>query len=202
MTRTQSIWRWIARAAARLESATAACFYSLGDATLDGLVAYGMALHGYPFSQAWTRDDDTESRADEAPLIRQGLAAGRREDRATSPRLALVDLIDARRAPHVQIVTFNLKDATEQSYRALCDDLAPKFSSLPGLLTKYWLADPSTNTYGGVYIWTDRVAMETFMSGRLAAAVIAHPSLTAVISKYFGILEAPTRLTRGLLSAA
>ena len=103
---------------------------------------------------------------------------------------------------HIQILTFNLKDVTQQDYRALCDKLAPKFAAMPDLMTKYWLADPATNTYGGVYIWTSRAAMETFMAGETAAAVVAHPNLANLASKDFGVLEAPTRVTRGLMSAA
>src|SRR5947209_5085210 len=58
----------------------------------------------------------------------------------------------ARRvAMYVQVVNFNLKDTTEQEYRAVCEQEAPLFGELPGLIAKYWLADPETNTYGGVY---------------------------------------------------
>src|SRR5689334_11436841 len=50
---------------------------------------------------------------------------------------------------YVQVVNFNLKDTTDQEYRALCDQDAPVFGAMPGLIAKYWLADPETNTYGG-----------------------------------------------------
>jgi quinol monooxygenase YgiN len=103
---------------------------------------------------------------------------------------------------HVQIINFNLKDATEAQYRALCDDLAPTFGAMPGLLTKYWLADAATNTYGGVYIWENRAAMEAYMNGEVAAAVIAHPNLANISSKDYDILESPTQVTRGFAAVA
>ena len=60
----------------------------------------------------------------------------------------------------VQIINFNLNGIDEAGYRALCDELAPVFGAMPGLLSKVWLADAETNTYGGVYLWEDRAAME------------------------------------------
>jgi quinol monooxygenase YgiN len=101
---------------------------------------------------------------------------------------------------HVQIVTFNLENATQQDYLALSRELALTFAEMPGLQTKYWLADPATNTYGGVYIWTNRAAMDAYRAGEVAASVVAHPNLTNITCRDFGILEAPTRLTRGLPS--
>jgi hypothetical protein len=51
---------------------------------------------------------------------------------------------------HVQIVNFNLKGIADAQFREACDQLAPAFAAVPGLISKVWLADPSTNTYGGV----------------------------------------------------
>jgi hypothetical protein len=38
---------------------------------------------------------------------------------------------------HVQIVPFNLVNATQQDYLALCGELAPTFAKTPGLEAKY-----------------------------------------------------------------
>ena len=99
---------------------------------------------------------------------------------------------------HVQVVTYGLRHATQEDYLAICRELAPLFAKVPGLATKYWLADPATNTYGGVYVWINRAAMEANMAGELAASVMAHPNLEDITSNDFSILEAPTRVTRGL----
>jgi hypothetical protein len=37
------------------------------------------------------------------------------------------------------------------------------------------------------------------MAGEVAASVVAHPHLRNLVSRDFDILEAPTRVTRGLL---
>jgi heme-degrading monooxygenase HmoA len=99
---------------------------------------------------------------------------------------------------HVQIVEFELRDTTEEQYRAMCDDLAPAFSGLPGLLAKLWLADNESGTYGGVYLWDSRQAMEGYKASDLFKAVGADPHLEGVRSREFATLEDPTRVTWGL----
>ena len=47
---------------------------------------------------------------------------------------------------YVQVVNFNLKDTTDQEYRALCEQDASVFGEMPRLVAKYWLADAETNT--------------------------------------------------------
>jgi hypothetical protein len=44
--------------------------------------------------------------------------------------------------------------------------------------------------------------MEAYMRTDLAAAVMSHPSLSNSTSRDFDVLDAPTRVTRGLPKAA
>ena len=96
---------------------------------------------------------------------------------------------------HVQIVDFKLKDISEEQYGAMCDELAPTFSELPGLLAKVWLADGPSGTYGGVYLWESRQAFQAYKSSELFQAVGAHPHLEGVTSRDFAVLEDPTQVT-------
>ena len=98
----------------------------------------------------------------------------------------------------IQIVNFNLKNMTPAEFEKLCDDLAPQFAALPGLISKVWLADADSNTFGGVYNWQDRSACEAYKQSELFRAVVTHPNLTNLSSREFGILEEPTHVTRGL----
>jgi Putative mono-oxygenase ydhR len=70
---------------------------------------------------------------------------------------------------------------------------------VPGLISKVWLANPATNTYGGVYTWRDRASMEAFARSELFQGIGRHPGLAAVSSKDFRVLEAPTRVTADTL---
>lgn len=102
---------------------------------------------------------------------------------------------------HIQVVNFNLKGVSEADYRALCDQLAPAFAVMPGLIAKVWLADAATNTYGGVYTWETKAAMLAYLQSEIFNNVVNHPNLTNITSKDFGILEGPTEVTHGLALA-
>lgn len=102
---------------------------------------------------------------------------------------------------HVQIVNFQLKNMDEPSFRAFCDEVAPAFAALPGLIGKIFLADPITGTFGGVYTWENREAYEAYTRSELFQGVASHPNFTNITSRDFGVLEAATRVTRGLPAA-
>ena len=99
---------------------------------------------------------------------------------------------------HIQVVTFQLNDIDEQQYRQDCDACAPALAEIPGLISKVWLADPSTNTYGGVYTWRDRQAMQDFLDGELFQSFGTDPHIRNLTSRDFDVLEAPTEVTHGL----
>ena len=98
---------------------------------------------------------------------------------------------------HVQIINFHLKGVTEADYAGLCDQLAPSFATVPGLVRKVWLANSETGTYGGVYVWRDKQAMEDYAKTELFNSVATHPNLDGITSKDFGVLPGPTQVTNG-----
>jgi hypothetical protein len=97
---------------------------------------------------------------------------------------------------HVQIITFRLVDMDESGYRAACTEMAPAFAALPGLLAKVWLADPEAGTYGGVYLFRDREAMESYAASELFATVAAFPHFTDIVARDFAVYDDLTRLTQ------
>jgi hypothetical protein len=101
---------------------------------------------------------------------------------------------------HAQVVNVHLAGIDDAGFRALCDELASNFTAIPGMQAKIWLADPATNTYGGIYLWDDRAAMEKYARSDLFEAVASHPNFTDLTSHDFEVLTGPTALTsRGLL---
>lgn len=103
---------------------------------------------------------------------------------------------------HIQIVNFNLHDMSHADYLAFCTQVAPAFSNIPGLLSKTWLADAANNTYGGVYFWASKSAMEDFFRTDLFKSVVSNPNLANLTSTNFGVLDAPGRATRSLSEMA
>ena len=102
---------------------------------------------------------------------------------------------------HVQIVSFQLRGMSEGEYAGISSELALAFAKVPGLDSKIWLADASTGTFGGVYLWSDRAAMEDFAKTDLFNSVVTHPNLTNITSTDFAVMDAPTKITRGFLVA-
>jgi len=63
--------------------------------------------------------------------------------------------------------------------RQLFDDVAPRFQAIPGLRTKYFVRGAHC---GGIYIWDDRVAAESYFtsawSARMEQTYGATPEVT------------------------
>jgi len=102
---------------------------------------------------------------------------------------------------HIQIVEFGLKDISDADYRSACAGLARVLARVPGLLSLAWLADARTNTYGGVYTWLDRSAMEAYLRSDIFTAVAADPDLVNITSRDYDLLDEPTRITHGILAS-
>ena len=100
---------------------------------------------------------------------------------------------------HIQVINFNLDGITPEQYEEACDGIfAPMFAEVRGLISKVWLSNTETGTFGGVYSWENKSDMDNYLSSELFASVKNHPNLANVKSLDFGILESATRVTRGI----
>jgi len=102
----------------------------------------------------------------------------------------------------VQIVNFNLTEMTDEEFLQMADEVAPAFAAVPGLLSKVWLRDVASNTYGGVYSWRDEASQSAYAASDLCQAVITNPHFANLTSRTFGVIDAPTSVTRGSITAA
>jgi Putative mono-oxygenase ydhR len=96
---------------------------------------------------------------------------------------------------HIQVVTFQLAGLDPEAYRTHAEAVAPAFTEIPGLSAKVWLANPSTNTYGGVYAWESRAAMEAYVAGPIFRELLANPRIAHVTTRDFDVLKRPTEIT-------
>ncbi len=97
---------------------------------------------------------------------------------------------------YVQVVTYGLA-MSESEYLDIADEVAPRFSALPGLLTKVWLDDPDLGRYGALYLWDDRESMERFLRSDLFEGT--NPEFVEVESEGFSILENLTAQTQPVI---
>ncbi len=102
----------------------------------------------------------------------------------------------------ILIVNFNLDGLSEEDFANSSAELAPAFAAIPGLVSKVWLADRAEGIYGGVYTFESEQAVDHYLQSDLFAAVGATPGLVNISVRRFGVLEGPTRVTRGLAQPA
>src|SRR4051794_25439406 len=105
-------------------------------------------------------------------------------------------------AVQILIVNFNLDGLSEEEFASSCDELAPAFAAVPGLASKVWLADRAEGIFGGVYTFESDKAVDDYLQSDLWAAVGSTPGLANISVRRFGVLDGPTRVTRGLVQPA
>jgi hypothetical protein len=101
----------------------------------------------------------------------------------------------------VLIIYFNLRNVDEAQYERLCDEVAPAFAAVPGLTSKIWIKNSDTGTYGGVYVFETRDALNRFQESDLFRGLAVNKNLMHITADDFEVMEAPTRVTNGILAA-
>jgi hypothetical protein len=100
---------------------------------------------------------------------------------------------------HAQLITYHLSDISQAEYlKQMVEPDAPVLATVPGLVSKVWLADEENNTFGGFYLWENTTAMEDFMHSDLVKAVVSRPFVRDVSSVDFDVNHNASLITRGL----
>ena len=97
---------------------------------------------------------------------------------------------------HILVINFKLKDLSRADYEAACKQVASTFAGLPGLVSKKWLANEDTNTYGGVYLWESKQAMLDYKNSEVFAALGQNPAFVELSVTDFEMLSGPSKVTR------
>jgi hypothetical protein len=93
------------------------------------------------------------------------------------------------------MVTYYLEGVSDADYRATCAEEAPAFATVPGLVSKAWIADEATNTYGGVYTFADRASMDSYVASELFRSIGDDPTVGELTTRVFDVLDEPSRIT-------
>ena len=96
---------------------------------------------------------------------------------------------------HILIINFNLNDLSRAQYEEVCDSLAETFAAVPGLVSKHWLANEETNTYGGVYLFENEQAMHDYQASELFKSVAGNPALVNATVTDFELMAGPSKVT-------
>lgn len=100
---------------------------------------------------------------------------------------------------HVQVATYRLPDMSEADFVEANQEFAGMMVVVPGLLAKVWLKNADEKVYGGIYLWRDREACESFLASDLWASVVKDDSVSDLTSHDYEVNEVLTKATQPVL---
>src|SRR5262245_33633438 len=102
-----------------------------------------------------------------------------------------------------QILQINFKfNVSREQYEDTASSIAQNFADVPGCLWKVWLMNEKENEGGGIYLFADEAAVETYKASPLVAAVLSNPALGDFNIKQFEVMDEVSRITRAPLGSA
>jgi len=101
----------------------------------------------------------------------------------------------------IRIINFNLA-ISRDDYIEKATALAPEFAKWPGLLSKWWIGDAATGTYGGVYVFASQEDADASLETELHRNIFRNPALTNVTMHEYDLLDAATAMTTPEVLAA
>jgi hypothetical protein len=93
------------------------------------------------------------------------------------------------------VVTFK-NDANQEQFTAATAGHVPVFAELDGLLAKVWINDPESRTYGGIYFFSDRSALDAYLASDVFASILAEPSFEDASWRRYEVLDELTAGTQ------
>jgi heme-degrading monooxygenase HmoA len=72
----------------------------------------------------------------------------------------------------IQTVKFR-SGLSEEAVRRVMEERAPQFRALPGLLQKWYVREPATGEFSGVYVWDSDESLRAFRASDLARTIPA-----------------------------
>ena len=99
---------------------------------------------------------------------------------------------------HIQTINFNLSRISLSKYESAVAEAAQPISEMPGLISKQWLANEETNTYGGVYFWETKQHMQDWMNSQIFKHIGGNPAFANAKVIDFEMMESLSAVTRGV----
>lgn len=102
---------------------------------------------------------------------------------------------------YVQIIQYDFTGDVKL-FKSGAEALAPSIAQLDGFVAKLWLDGQGTQ-FGGVYLWRDEAAAESYRFGDLfTTALVESPDVSNLTVSGYDLWSDPTRETSGGLRIA
>ena len=75
--------------------------------------------------------------------------------------------------------------------------LAEPIAEVPGLRWKIWSLSEAASEFAGIYLFDDAASVQGYLEGPIIAQVSAHPALSDISAKQFGVIDEFSAITRG-----
>jgi hypothetical protein len=93
------------------------------------------------------------------------------------------------------VVTFKTHVSQEQ-FTAATAEHVPLFAEVDGLLAKIWINDAESDTYGAIYLFRERTALDAYLESDLFASILAEPSFEGTSWRRYQVLDELTARTQ------
>jgi len=81
-------------------------------------------------------------------------------------------------------------------------EVAQPIADVPGLRWKVWLMNEAEQEAGGIYLFENEAAAQSYLAGPIVAALKSSPAVSNISAKLFDILESHSAITRGPMKSA
>ena len=98
--------------------------------------------------------------------------------------------------PRILQINYKLSNSVS-SFMKESKPVADELAAMPGLRWKIWLVNEAKQEGGGIYLFDDSAAVQTFLTGPIVAKLKRHPAIREVQIKQFDAWEDLTKVTRG-----
>ena len=85
-----------------------------------------------------------------------------------------------------------MRGSNSRRYDAVGIEAASLFTKVPGLISKHFLEDDDTNTYGGVYVFEDQESLDDYLKGEIVEMIKTHKNFENVSMRQFGVITVPS----------
>jgi hypothetical protein len=81
-------------------------------------------------------------------------------------------------------------------------EVAQPIADVPGLRWKVWLMNEVEQEAGGIYLFENEAAAQSYLAGPIVAALKSSPAVSNISAKLFDVLESHNAITRGPVKSA